>query len=297
MKPEQLPALQVFCRVAHHGSFTRAAAELGVSSSALSQTVRTLETQLCVRLLNRTTRAVSVTEAGSRLLAELLPGLERIGRAVQQLDEDRGTPSGLLKVNASRIAAGHLLIPRVAEFARRYPAVKLELHLDDALIDVVAGGFDAGMRLGESLVQDMVAVPISQPQRAAVVATPDYVKRRGKPKTPEDLRDHDCVEFRLATGALYRWEFERDGREFEISVAGPLTVNDGYSALLAARSGLGYSYLFEESIADDLRSGALLRVLDDWCPPFPGFFLYYPSRAQLPMKLRVFVDFMREGLE
>jgi|SRR5579885_461050 DNA-binding transcriptional LysR family regulator len=299
MDPTQLPALVAFARVAHHGSFTRAAAELGVSPSALSQNLRTLEARMGVRLLNRTTRRVALTEHGARFLQRVLPGLELIGAAFDDMDEAREQVSGTLRVTLPRIAVAMLLAPALGEFARAYPQLTLDLSVDDALTDLVAGGFDCGIRLGERLARDVIAVRISEEQRLAVVSSPDYFRRYPPPRTPQDLQVHNCARMRfVSSGTIYRWEFTApQGGELEIDVNGGLISNDVDLILAWARQGLGLACLFEQQVRDDLKSGGLVRVLEDWCPPFPGFYLYYPSRAHLPLKLRVFIDFLQARLQ
>ncbi|HWY23464.1 MAG TPA: LysR family transcriptional regulator [Nevskia sp.] len=294
--PDQLPAVAAFARVAQRASFTRAAAELGVSPSALSQTVRTLEARLGMRLLNRTTRRVGVTEAGAMFLQRVLPALEQLGAAFSELDELRGKPAGTLRLSLPRLAMRTLLTPLVGEFCRRYPEIRLDLMADDRFVDLVGEGYDAGIRLGESLAQDMIAVRATREQRIAVVGSPEYFRDNPVPQAPADLHEHPCIRFRFSSGVIYRWEFGRDGQEFDIDVDGPLICNDNALMIAAAKQGLGLAHVMEDLVREDLRSGALVRVLEDWCPPFPGLYLYYPSRAQMPLKLRVFIDFLQERL-
>ncbi len=301
LKPEHLPAVLVFARVAQCGSFTRAAGELGVSPSALSQSVRALEARMGVRLLNRTTRNVALTEHGAAFLARVAPGLEQIGAAFGEIDDVRGRPSGTLRLNLSRIAAKMVVMPVLGEFTARYPDVKLEISLTDAFVDLVAGGFDAGMRLGESLAKDTTAVRVSEKLRIAVVGSPQYFEEHGKPKTPADLRTHDCIGYRfLSSGAMAVWEFERGGREIKVEVSGRVTISDHDFMLECARQGIGLAYVFDRAVEADVRAGRLVRVLEDWCQPFPGLYLYYPSPtgadAQMPLKLRVFIDFLQSRL-
>jgi DNA-binding transcriptional LysR family regulator len=293
MSPELLPAIAAFARVAHHASFTRAAQELGVSPSALSQTVRVLERKLGVRLLDRTTRRVGVTELGQQLLNGARPALDALAHAVEGLDEARDKPAGLLRLNAARVSAELLLFPHFGDFAQAYPDITLELVCDNRMVDLVAGGFDAGIRLGESLAQDVVAVPVGGPQRMVTFASPRYLAGRALPVAPEDLRAHRCLNYRLTTGGLYRWEYAQDGRALDIEVAGPLVSNDSDVLLAAARSGAGIMVAFEDAVRQDFASGRLVPLLEAWWPSFPGFYLYHPSRAQVPRKLRVFIDFMR----
>ncbi|RDZ26501.1 LysR family transcriptional regulator [Lysobacter silvisoli] len=293
MAAHPLPAVIAFARVAHLGSFTRAAAELEVSTSALSQTVRGLEERLGVRLLNRTTRRVGLTEHGARFLAQVGPGLAQIDAAFDDLDAVRERPTGRLRINAGRIAIRSLIEPRLPEFLARYPDVQVELFADDTLADLVAGGFDAGIRLGECLARDMVARPIGGPQRTIVVGSPDYYARRGTPRVPEDLIHHDCIRQRLpGSGRMQPWEFTRDGRDFEVDVGGRLIFNDSSLARAPLLAGLGLGQLFPVLVADHLAAGRLVQVLDRYTPPFPGFHIYYTARRQLAPKLRAFVDFM-----
>lgn len=302
MKPEHLPALYVFARIAHHGSFTRAAAELGMSASALSQTVRTLERRIGLQLLNRTTRNVSLTEHGARFLEQLRPGLDQIDLALTALEGSRSDPAGVLRINVPRVAATLLVMPMLDSFQRAYPNIRVELSVREEFVDLVGGGFDAGIRLGESLDKDMVAVRVSADERMAVVGSPAYFARHGRPKSPDELHTHRCIRFRFTgSGALYRWEFERNGRELEADPEGSLTVNDNDLMVDAARRGLGLAFVFRSSAAADLASGALEEAMPEWSTQFPGFFLYYPRAAaahrQMPLKLRVFIDALRERMK
>jgi len=294
-KPD-LTELDAFASVARHRSFTRAAPECGVSASALSHAMRTLETRLGVRLLNRTTRSVTLTEAGEQLLARLGPALREIGEALDQVNQFRDTPRGSLRLNVPRTAARWLLAPIFARFLAAYPQIRLEVVTDDSLVDIVAQGFDAGIRFGETLARDMVALPLGPPLRLIVVAAPMYAARRGLPRQPQDLKQHACIGRRFPSGALYAWEFAKDGETLAVAVDGPLLLDDDELMLRAALDGIGLSYLYEEQAREWISQGRLLRVLDDWCPPIPGFFLYYPSRRQLPTGLRLFIDMLRDSL-
>lgn len=294
--PDQLPAVAAFARVAQHASFTRAAAELGVSPSALSQTVRALETKLGMRLLNRTTRRVGVTEAGAQFLQRVLPALEQLGAAFSELDELRGKPTGTLRLNLPRMAMATIFTPILGEFCCAYPGIRLDLTADDRFVDLVGEGYDAGIRLGERLAQDMIAIRATREQRIAVVGSPEYFRHNPKPLQPSDLHEHPCMRFRFSSGVIYRWEFGRDGKDFEIDVDGPLICNDNNLMIAAAKQGIGLTHIMEELVQRELQSGELIRVLEDWCPPFPGLYLYYPSRAQMPLKLRVFIDFLQARL-
>ncbi len=293
MRTSELPAIVVFSRVAHHGSFTQAARELGVSASALSQTIRGLEQRMGVRLLQRTTRRVGLTEVGARFLAEVVPALEQIDGAFGVVDALRGKPTGLLRINVGRTANDLIIAPVLAEFHAMYPDLRIELFLDDGLADLVAGGFDAGIRLGECLAQDVTAVRVSGMQRMQVVASPDYIERRGIPATPQDLHAHATLGKRfMHSGNVYRWEFSRDGHEFDIELESPLITNDGRQLVAMAKAGLGFAQVFAEAVRDEVARGELVPVLEEWSDPFPGFFLYFPTRQQLPTKLRVFIDFL-----
>ncbi|CAN5685783.1 LysR family transcriptional regulator [soil metagenome] len=297
MSPELLPAIAAFARVAHHASFTRAAAELGVSPSALSQTVRTLERRLGVRLLDRTTRRVGVTELGQRFLSSALPGLAALDSAVTGLDEARDRPAGLLRLNVSRSAADMLLLPHIGDFIAAYPDITLEIACSNSLLDLVAGGFDAGIRNGESLARDVIAIPFGGPLRLATFAAPAYLANRAPPVTPADLVEHRCINARFADGSIYRWEYAGpDGRVFNVETSSVLISNEAGVLLTAALAGVGISCAPVHSVQGDLDAGRLVPVLEDWWPSLPGFHLYYPSRAQMPRKLRAFIDFMQPRL-
>lgn len=293
--PSLLPALAAFACVARHASFSQAAIELGMSASAASQSVRTLERRLGVRLLHRTTRRVGLTELGERLLREAAPALARIGGALQALEESRDVPAGRLRITAPRIVVEQMLLPHLPAFSMRFPHVEVELAVQAALTDLVAEGFDAGIRLGESLADGMVAVPLGPPQRLVVVAAPDYLRRHRPPDTPQALAAHACIRYRRSDGRLMPWEFSRDGHDFSVEVGGGPIFNDSGLGRRMAIAGLGLAQVFEAAAAEDLAAGRLQRLLDAWQPPFPGFHLYYPSREQLAPKLRVFVDFMRDA--
>lgn len=286
-------ALAPFLAVAKHHSFRRAAAELGVTPSALSHALRALEERLGVRLINRTTRSVALTEAGQRLLTRVAPAFRDIDDALDELNAFRDRPAGVLRINASRIALRMVLIPLVARFLARHPEVRVELTGEEALVDVVSGGFDAGVRLGETLAADMVATPIGPPHAFAIVGSPDFFARHPAPKTPYDLRSLPCIRHRFANGNVYHWEFERHGAELTVEVDGPLVLTDMDLMLDAALHGVGLVYAFEHSVREHIARGELVRVLRDWCPSYPGFFLYYPSRQRQPAVLRAFIDFVR----
>ena len=295
MPREELSVLAAFAIVADERSFTRAAVRLGVSTSAVSHSIRALEERLGVRLLARTTRTVAPTDAGQRLLAQLRPALDEIESALTEVGRLREKPAGTIRLIAPPLAVAMTVSPKLAKFARDYPDVVLDITTeDDRRRDLIAARFDAGIHLGEFLQRDMVAVKVSADQRAAIVGAPSYFDSRPKPKTPRDLTAHRCIRYRMgAGGPVYRWEFEKRGKPVTVSVSGPLIVNDVELTLRAALDGLGLAFLFEEHAADHLARGELVRVLEDWCPPFEGFFLYYPSRRQQPAALQVLVDALR----
>lgn len=287
--------LTTFLAIARHKSFRAAAAELGVTASALSHSLRNIEERLDVRLFNRTTRSVALTEAGERLFTRITPAFRDITDALDDLNTFRGKPAGTLRFNSAKQSAQLVLLPIVTQFLRAYPDIKIELTTDDALVDMVSGGYDAGVRFGETIAADMIAVPIGPRHRFAVVGSPGYFKGRKKPVTPHDLSKLPCIRFRFAGGNFYRWEFERGGMEVEIEADGPLTLTDQDLMLQAALDGTGLAYVFEQQAKELIKQKRLVRVLEDWCPAYPGFFLYYPSRRQLPAALRAFIDFAREA--
>ena len=294
MDRENWGSLAAFAVVAEERSFTRAAARLGVSPSALSHTMRRLEERLRIRLLARSTRSVSTTEAGERLLASLAPALEQISNAVQDLGQLLQRPSGHVRITASRAAARRVLAPALPRFVDTYPHVVVEVLIEPGLTNIVARRFDAGIRLGESLEKDVVAVPVSRRLRMAVVGTPNYFARHPPPGLPNDLRRHRCINIRLpAAGTLYKWEFERGPQTIDVAVDGPLVFDDEEMVLDAALAGVGLAYVIEDEVASLLEAGALTRVLEDWCAPFPGFFLYYPGRRQVSPALAALIDAVR----
>lgn len=288
-----LAGLDSFAAVARHRNFRRAAVERGVSASTLSQAVRDLEAGMGVRLLNRTTRSVAPTAAGAALLQRLGPALAEIGEAVSEARSAQSEPAGPLRINAPEPAVELVLAPLVAEFLRTYPAVRLEIVSETGLIDIVAEGYDAGVRWGESLAQDMVAVSLGPPQRYVAAATPDLIDRVGAPRHPRDLLERPCLRNRFPSGASPAWEFEKGGEAIRVSPTGPLVANSPGTLMRAALDGLGFVYLFDGYLTAHLASGRLVEVLADWSEPFPGPFLYYPSRRTLPSPLRAFVDFLQ----
>lgn len=297
MKGSEFTQLSAFATIADCGSFVRAAAQLGVSPSALSQTIRNLEERLGVRVLNRTTRSVALTDAGEKLLARIQPALHELDDAVEVVNAFRGRPAGTLRVNVPRVAATMVIEPLLGRFLTDYPEIVLEITADDALADIVAGGFDAGIRLGEQLQQEMVAVKLGGQMRQIAVAAPDYIARHGRPKTPRDLHAHRCINLREnASGRLHRWQFKRDKQVFEVAVDGPLIVNDVGLGVRAAIDGVGIAYPLAYQAAPSIRDGRLVTLLEEWSPPIPGLFLYYPSRRQVPAALRVFIEYLQAEL-
>ncbi|SQI33445.1 D-malate degradation protein R [Serratia plymuthica] len=287
MRGSEFAELRAFAAIVEHGSFARAAVHLGMTASALSQTLRNLESRLGLRLLNRTTRSVAPTDAGAQMLARLLPAIAEIDAAVEQAVNQRQQPTGRLRLNVTRIAAMHFLAPLIAPFHRQYPDILLDLNVEDRLVDIVAGGFDAGVRLYEKLEKDMVAIKLGGDLRMRVVASPAYLARHGQPQAPHELRQHLCLNFRWPTnGNLYRWEFERDGEKLDIAVEGPVIVDEPEILVRAALDSVGIAYLFEHQVAAALADGRLVPLLDVWTPPFPGFYLYYPANRQMPRPLR-----------
>ncbi len=290
MERGTLNDLLAFAAVARERSFTRAAAVLGMSPSALSHAMRGLEERLGVRLLARTTRSVAPTEAGERLLQSLNPALSDIEDGLDALAEWRDNPSGTVRITTFAYAARMVLVPKLPAFLLAHPDINVEVIIQDGLTDIVASGFDAGIRLGETVDKDMIAVRVGPELRTVVVGTPSYFARIPQPETPYDLERHACIGYRLTTsGGLLPWEFEKDGKEIKIRTSGPLIVNDGELPAAAVRAGVGLGYLMEHDVADEIASGALVQVLDDWCPPFPGFHLYHPSRRQSPPALRALI--------
>jgi DNA-binding transcriptional LysR family regulator len=291
---ENLNDLSAFVAVAQAHSFTKAAARLGISPSALSHAMRGLEERLGVRLLARTTRSVAPTEAGERLLTVVLPHLQGIESELSALNLLRDVPAGTIRLTASEHAAYTVIYPVLARLAADYPEIKIEVNVDNMLADLVAGRFDAGIRLGEHVERDMVAVRIAPDMRMAIVGTPAYFERHPRPETPQDLTQHQCIGIRLPThGGLLPWEFDKDGRSITVRVEGQLIFNTNSLALRAVLDGLGLGYYLDDMAAEAIADGRLIRVLEDWCEPFPGYHIYYPSRRQISPALRLLIDALR----
>lgn len=294
MERRELNDLLAFATVARERSFTRAAAILGMSPSALSHAMRGLEERLGVRLLARTTRSVAPTEAGERLMQSLRPALAQIEQGLEALSDWKENASGSVRITTFAYAAKMVLLPKLPAFLLAHPDIRVEVNIDDGLTDIVSAGFDAGIRLGEAVAKDMVAVKLGPDLRTVVVGTPSYFERYPPPLTPYDLQRHACIGYRLTTsGGLLPWEFERFGKEIKIYTTGPLVANDGDLPAAAVRAGAGLGYIMEHDVADEIASGELIQVLADWCPAFPGFYLYHPSRRQSPPALRALLEALR----
>lgn len=294
MSDIDLRDLDAFVAIARTRNFRRAALESRVSVSSLSQRLRDMEERLGVRLMNRTTRSVALTEAGELLLARVAPAMADVSGALEEVRGLRGVPSGRLRINAPPPAIDLVLAPMLGPFLQAHPQIELEIVGQSGFIDIVDAGYDAGVRYGEHLEQDMVAVPLGPPQRYALVAALDYLAQHGTPKHPRDLLGHPCIRVRFSSGAMLDWEFEKAGRVVKLSPPAKLVVNHPGPAMRAACDGVGFWLTFSEYVSDAVKSGTLVSVLDDWCPPFPGPFLYYPSRRQPPPALAAFVAFVAE---
>jgi DNA-binding transcriptional LysR family regulator len=294
MVRDEMSVLAAFLTVAEERSFTRAAKRLGVSPSALSHAIRGLEEQIGVRLLARTTRSVSPTEAGAQFIARLSPALADVRGALAQVAGFRERPAGRIRLVASRLAARMVLAPKLSRFMRDYPDVILDVTTsEEGRVDLVSAGFDAGIHLGEFIERDMVAVRVSEEQQAAIVGAPAYFKSHPRPKAPRDLTNHRCLNFRHGSSGIYHWEFEKGRKSLAVAVNGPLVVDDVDLLIQAAADGMGLAFALEEHVAAHLVRGTLVRVLEDWCPPFAGYFLYYPSRRQQPPALSAFIEALR----
>jgi DNA-binding transcriptional LysR family regulator len=295
MAEPDLADLDAFAAVARHQSFRGAAAVRGVSPSSLSEAIRRLEGRLGVRLLNRTTRSVTPTEAGTRLLERLAPALSEMSAALDAVNSFRDSPTGTLRLNVPGVVAQVILPPIVSSFLKAHPGITVEVMRDDSFIDVLAAGFDAGVRYDERLEQDMIAVPIGpRVQRFGAAAAPSYLAARGRPHHPKDLLEHACIRHRFPSGVMLPWEFERAGEVVKVSPTGPLIANTIEPELEAAVAGLGILATFDEWLVPKFASGELEPVLEDWWPSFPGPFLYFANRQHMPMPLRAFIDFIRD---
>jgi DNA-binding transcriptional LysR family regulator len=287
-----LGELSAFAAVAQERSFTRAAGRLGISQSALSHSIRGLEKRLGLQLLARTTRSVSPTAAGATLLEDLAPALERIERAVAETKKQRESPTGRIRLIIPRTATQMVILPKLAQFARAYPEIVLEVTSSNDPVDLVAGEYDAGIQLGEFVQRDMIAVRVTREMRLAVVGSPRYFKSRSVPRTPQDLKDHSCIGFRFSNG-LYRWEFEKGRKALTVSPQGPASFDDPDLVIQAVLNGVGIGTAMEDGLTGMISEGRLIQVLRDWCPTFPGYFLYYPSRRNQPAALAALIDTLR----
>jgi DNA-binding transcriptional LysR family regulator len=292
MMRNDLAELSAFATVAEERSFTRAAARLGVSQSALSHSMRGLEKRLGVQLLARTTRSVSATAAGTGLLQELAPALERIGKAVAETMKQRERPAGRIRLIIPRTATEMVILPKLAKFARNYPEIVLEVTSSNDPVDLIAAEYDAGIQLGEFIQRDMIAVPVTREMRLAVVGSPEYFESNTIPRHPQDLKDHPCIGFRFSH-ALYRWEFEKGRKALTVSPQGPASFDDPDLVIQAVLDGVGIGTAMEDTLAEMIAQGRLVQVLRDWCPSFPGYFLYYPSRRNQPAALAALIAALR----
>ncbi len=293
MRGSEFAELKAFMAVVERGNFARAAASLDMAPSTLSQTIRALEERLGVRLLHRTTRSLSLTEAGERLLARIRPAFDALGAAVESINDFRDTPMGTLRLSVSTIPAQLILAPLLKDFLAMYPAIHLDITVDNSTSELAMGRFDAGIRYGRRIAQDMLLVPASPPSRIIAMASPEYLTRHPLPKTPQELQGHACIRYRLANQQMVPWEFERHKKKIEIAVNGPLIVNDVDLMVKAAIAGVGIGYVVEAYIVEELRSGHLTAMLTDWSPPYHSYYLYYASRHQLSAPLRAFIQFLR----
>jgi DNA-binding transcriptional LysR family regulator len=294
MRREELGSLVMFLAVAEERSFTKAAAKLGISQSALSHSMRRLEARLGLRLLTRTTRSVAPTEAGERLIETLRPALDDIDTRLAALTELRDRPAGTVRITSSAHAARAVLWPVIDRLTSANPDVHVEVNIDSGFVDIVAERYDAGVRLGEALEQDMIAVPISPRLRMAAFGSPGYFADHGTPQTPYDLAEHNCISLRMSTsGGVYAWEFERNGKELRVKTEGQLVFNDADLIVAAARAGHGIAFMIEDHVTAHLADGSLVRVLEDWCEPFDGYYLYYPSRRQPSPAFSLILDALR----
>jgi DNA-binding transcriptional LysR family regulator len=293
MAADDLSSLSTFLTVAEERSFTKAAKRLGITPSAVSHAMRDLEEEIGVRLLSRTTRSVAPTVPGEHLLRRVQPALSEIREALGQVSGLRNKPAGRVRLLAPRLAVKTVLAPTIGRFVRDYPDITLEVTTDDSRMDIVAGGFDAGIHFGEYIEKDMIAVRVSPDQRPAIVGSPSYFESHAKPRSPRDLIRHRCINFRHGSAGVYRWEFEKGRKSLSVAVNGPLIVDDLELVISAAVDGVGLAYMSEEHGAERLASGALVKVLEDWCQPYPGFFLYYPSRRNQPAALAALINTLR----
>jgi len=294
MDQASLKELEAAVAVARRGTFRAASIDLGISTTALSHTIGRLEAALGVRLFNRTTRSVSLTDAGRLFMQQVAPSLQDLHTALEAVREQRETPSGTIRINAAPFAARSIISPLVLEFVRRYPDMHVDLVTEGRMIDIVRDGFDLGVRVANLVPSDMIAVSLGRPQRHAVVGSPEYFEKHGIPVVPPDLIAHRCIRVRLPDGSLFRWRFEKDGEQVQIDVRGQITLDEASLTRTAVLDGAGLGYLFEQDILSEINSGRAIRILDDWTPPYPGLCLYYPGRRNLSAGVRAFLELARE---
>ncbi|TBF27996.1 LysR family transcriptional regulator (plasmid) [Rhizobium leguminosarum] len=294
MEHASLKELEAAIAIARRGTFRAAAIDLGMSTTALSHTIGRLEAGLGVRLFNRTTRSVSLTDAGRLFVQQVGPTLQDLHAALDLVRSHRETPSGTIRINAAPFAARAIISPLVLEFLRRYPDMNVDIVTEGKMVDIVKEGFDLGVRVEGLVPTDMIAVSLGRPQRHAVVGSPEYFKKHGRPMVPPDLLNHRCIRVRLPDGSLFRWRFEKDGEPVQIDVRGPIALDEASLTRTAVLENAGVGYLFEQDILSDIEAGRLARVLEDWTPPYPGLCLYYPGRRNLSAGVRAFLDLARE---
>ncbi|MBY5426570.1 LysR family transcriptional regulator [Rhizobium leguminosarum] len=294
MEHASLKELEAAIAIARRGTFRAAAIDLGMSTTALSHTIGRLEAGLGVRLFNRTTRSVSLTDAGRLFVQQVGPTLQDLHAALDLVRSHRETPSGTIRINAAPFAARAIISPLVLEFLRRYPDMNVDIVTEGKMVDIVKEGFDLGVRVEGLVPTDMIAVSLGRPQRHAVVGSPEYFKKHGRPMVPPDLLNHRCIRVRLPDGSLFRWRFEKDGEPVQIDVRGPIALDEASLTRTAVLESAGVGYLFEQDILSDIEAGRVARVLEDWTPPYPGLCLYYPGRRNLSAGVRAFLDLARE---
>jgi DNA-binding transcriptional LysR family regulator len=294
MQKAGLVDLNAVVAVAATRNFRAAALELGMSASALSHAISTLETRIGVRLFNRTTRSVSLTEAGEEFIGRISPALRDISEAMEAVNAFRASPTGTIRINTSESAARGLLVPIVIEFQKRYPDVHVDVVTDGRMVDIAADGYDAGIRLLDNVPPDMVAIALRGDERFAVVASPAYLAKHERPRTPQDLLTHPCIRLRLPSGTVYRWEFEKHGQEIRLDVKGPMTLQSPEMIMEAVLDGAGIGYMLQRNLKEAIAKGRLVHLLQDWTPPFPGICFYYPRHRQVPAGLKTFIAVLRE---
>jgi DNA-binding transcriptional LysR family regulator len=294
MDQASIKELDAAIAIARRGTFRAASIDLGISTTALSHTIGRLEAALGVRLFNRTTRSVSLTDAGRIFMQQVAPSLQDLQTAIEAVREQRETPSGTIRINAAPFAARAIISPLVLEFLRRYPDMHVDIVTEGKMVDIVRDGFDLGVRVAGLVPSDMIAVSLGRPQRHAVVGAPGYFEKHATPVVPPDLFEHSCIRVRLPDGSLFRWRFEKDGEQVQVDVRGPITLDEASLTRSAILEGTGVGYIFEQDILPDIQAGRVVRVLEDWTPQYPGLCLYYPGRRNLSAGVRAFLDLARE---